>query len=266
MRIASLAPSVTIMLGELRVRDQMVACTHVCPVPLKERQQLAVGTFSVLDEEKLAAAEPDLVVTATLVQAKGQARLRQAGFNVLHLDPRRLTEIGETYATLGAAVGRAALGEELEQAFSQELAGLSSQEQAAAASRPRVYTEEWHEPPFVSGNWVPDMVRLAGGQPVLSEAGAPSRQVTLAELAAADPDVIVQHVCLPPGRDWTARRAAMVAELMARPGWESLRAVRAGRVYPMDDTPFNTPTRGVLAGVPMLAQILAEAEVATVAA
>lgn len=94
--------------------------------------------------------------------------------------------------------------------------------------------EEWpantagrHEPPFVAGNWVPDLVAMAGGEAVLIEPGGPSREISLEELQVADPDVIVQHACLPPlmpeaiEKDRMQRehhRAVMLERLKSRPG------------------------------------------------
>lgn len=257
MRIASLAPSATVMLQELGMADSIVACTHVCPLPFVLRQKLAIGSFSVLNEEKLAASSPDLVITATLVQARGQQRLRERGYTVLHLDPRRLIDIADNYSQLGAFVGRTQEGQRLHNEFLEQL----DQYQVPVTVRQladqlQVYMEEWHEPAYVSGNWVPDIVALAGGQSVLINPGQPSREVSLAELLTADPDVIIQHVCLPPNRDWSVHRQGLATALRQRPGWERLRAVREGRVIPLDDTPFNMPTRGVLEGVKILREVL----------
>lgn len=242
------------MLQELGVADQIVACTHFCPLPLAVRRRLAIGSFSVLDEVKLAATKPDLVITATLVQARGQQRLKDAGYHVLHLDPHRLTDIAENYAELGTIVGCPERGVQLRDHFLDELNSLR-QETHNLLPTPynlKIYMEEWHEPPFVSGNWVPDMVILAGGQPVLSLPGMPSREVSLTELLTVNPDVIIQHVCLPPERDWSVHRQKLANALSARPGWDQLRAVQAGRVIPLNDTPFNTPTQGVLEGIRIL--------------
>lgn len=262
MRIASLAPSATIMLQELGAAESIVACTSLCPLPAAERRQKSVGTFSVLNEEKIAAARPDLIITATLVQEKGAARLQASGYQVLHLDPRRLTDIAQTYAQLGEEIGKADQGKFLREKFLLNLQALHSSPGLPAA---RVYMEEWHQPPFVAGNWVPDLVSLSGSQAVLITPGQASREITLEEIQAADPDVIIQHVCLPPlwlpspqsqPPQRSAQREIFRQQLLTRPGWQSLRAVQTGQVFGIEDTPFNMPTQGVLQGVEMLREIL----------
>lgn len=61
--------------------------------------------------------------------------------------------------------------------------------------RPTVYCEEWSDPPMVAGNWVPDVVDVAGGDYPFLDAGERSRRVTRAEVERADPDHVVLHVC-----------------------------------------------------------------------
>lgn len=250
-----MAPSVTHMLQELGADNDIVACTQQCPLPLARVAQLAVGSFASLNKEKLLAAQPELIVTATVVQAQGAREMSEQGLPVLHLDPRRLSDIADTYLELGHAVGQAEKGAALQQAFQDRAAALAKE--ATTRRRLKIYMEEWHEPPFVAGNWVPDMVALAGGEAVLAQPGEPSRRISLKELIAADPDIIVQHVCLPPGRNWTAQRQKMAESLAERLGWKNLRAVRQGRVYAMDDSPFNMPTQGILEGVEILRQVIA---------
>jgi iron complex transport system substrate-binding protein len=254
MRIASLAPSVTTMLQELGVADSIVACTHFCPLPEVQRQRKAIGSFSVLNIDRLQAAQPDLVITATTVQASGQARLAHAGFRVLHLDPRRLIDVADSYHFLGHAVNMEKRAQKLAQEFLEAHAALKAT--VPLAAKPKVYMEEWHEPPYVAGSWVPDMVALAGGEAVLSESGLPSRSITLQELTAANPDLIIQHICLAPTRDWTHHRQQLVRALRRRPGWQELNAVRTDAVYPLDDRFINSPTKNLLVGVRKLREIL----------
>src|SRR5688572_4717884 len=126
MRIASLAPSVTTMLLELGIADSIVACTHFCPLPPAIRQRKAIGSFSVLNLDRLQTSKPDLVITATAVQASGQIRLKQAGFHVLHLDPHRLIDVADTYRLLGQAVGLEEKASKRTQDFQETYAALQA--------------------------------------------------------------------------------------------------------------------------------------------
>jgi iron complex transport system substrate-binding protein len=108
-----------------------------------------------------------------------------------------------------------------------------------------VYVEEWHDPPYASGNWVPELVTMAGGRTFPLAAGQLSKAVTLQEVAAFDPDLIVISWC-------GAGKLADKALLTNRPGWGELRAVRAGHVRVIDDSLLNRPGPRLVEGAQQL--------------
>lgn len=61
--------------------------------------------------------------------------------------------------------------------------------------RPRVLVLEWTDPPFAPGHWIPEMVQIAGGEPVLGTAGEKSHRVTWDQVEASAPDVVVCAPC-----------------------------------------------------------------------
>ncbi len=54
---------------------------------------------------------------------------------------------------------------------------------------------EWTDPPYAPGHWIPEMIGLAGGDPVIGTAGQRSRRVTWADITGARPDVVVVAPC-----------------------------------------------------------------------
>ena len=108
----------------------------------------------------------------------------------------------------------------------------------AGRPRPRVAFIEWVEPLMAGGNWMPELVTVAGGENLFGEAGKHSDWMQWADLVAVDPDVIVVGPC---GYD-LARCVQELPLLEAKPGWADLKAVRAGRVYFTDGNAyFNRP-------------------------
>ena len=87
---------------------------------------------------------------------------------------------------------------------------------------------------MVSGNWVPEVLRIAGGVPLPLPPKNPSREVSLEEIRAFDPELIVLSIC---GAGSLARKEL----LTQREGWKELRAVREGRVRVIDDSLLNRP-------------------------
>ena len=62
-------------------------------------------------------------------------------------------------------------------------------------ARPRVAVIEWVDPPFTAGHWIPDLVAAAGGQPVADRRGQQSVPATWADIAAADPELLIVAPC-----------------------------------------------------------------------
>ena len=106
---------------------------------------------------------------------------------------------------------------------------------------------------MAAGNWMPELVALAGGTNVFGETGRHSPWLEWEALRAADPDVIV---VLPCGFDLARTRREM-APLAAQPGFGELRAVRAGRVFLTDGNQyFNRPGPRLVESLEILAEIL----------
>jgi iron complex transport system substrate-binding protein len=124
---------------------------------------------------------------------------------------------------------------------------------AAREPKPRVAIIEWLEPLMTAGNWMPELVRMAGGINLFGEAGKHSPWMTWEELCAADPHLIV--VC-PCGfriddslRDWHY--------LEDRAEWRSLRAVREGQVVVADGNQyFNRPGPRLVDSLQILAEVI----------
>jgi iron complex transport system substrate-binding protein len=120
-------------------------------------------------------------------------------------------------------------------------------------TRPRVAPIEWIDPPMAAGNWMPELVAMAGGVPLFGEAGRHSGWLDWHDLVAADPDAIVVMPC---GFDVERTRREMPA-LTTRPGWSRIRAVVAGRVFLVDGNRyFNRPGPRLAESLEILAEIL----------
>jgi iron complex transport system substrate-binding protein len=118
----------------------------------------------------------------------------------------------------------------------------------AGQDRPRTLALEWSDPPFSGGHWVPDMIDAAGGDPVLAEAGSPSRRLRWEELADAAPDVVVIMPC---GYGLEAA-ADEGGGLLTEPSLAGAGIVCAAN----GDAYFSRPGPRVVTGVEALASVL----------
>ncbi len=107
---------------------------------------------------------------------------------------------------------------------------------------------EWLDPPFLGGHWVPEMIELAGGEPLLSQRGEKSREIEWAKLRDTRPDVAVVMPC---GYyvDESARQAERNADKLA--------AIGAGAIWAVDAaSSFSRPGPRLVEGVELLAHLL----------
>jgi iron complex transport system substrate-binding protein len=122
-----------------------------------------------------------------------------------------------------------------------------------AAARPRVATIEWLAPLMAAGNWMPEMVELAGGQNLFGQPGRHSPALSWDELRRADPDALV---LLPCGFSLD-RLEEEAGALTALPGWSGLSSVAQGRVYLTEGNQlFNRPGPRLAESLEALAQML----------
>ena len=235
MRIVSLLPATTEILFALGAGDDVVGVTFECDHPPEARRRRVVSTSAMpegltpreiddfvtaavgrgedlyhLDEGALAGLDADLVVTQDLcavcavdVSVVDEA-LAHLGCTaeVLTVDPHTLEEVLDSVLLLGRATGHEAAATTL-------VAGLRERVEAvvrrvADRPRPRVMLLEWTDPPFAPGHWIPEMLALAGGTPLLGRAGEKSRRTTWEDVRAARPDVVVVAPC---GYDLPGSRA-----------------------------------------------------------
>jgi iron complex transport system substrate-binding protein len=124
---------------------------------------------------------------------------------------------------------------------------------STGGSRPRVAVVEWLDPPMAAGNWVPELVALAGGDDVLGRSGGHSHWIGWEDVARADPDVVILAPC-----GFTRDRT--VAEATTAPIWNHLaplRATRAGRLFVVDGHHLlNRPGPRLVDSLEVIAQLL----------
>jgi iron complex transport system substrate-binding protein len=171
---------------------------------------------------------------------------------IVALSPTGLKEVWDDLRRVSEALDVPERGAVLIAELVERLKTLSGPLEAESAC-PSVVSIEWIEPLMAGGNWMPELIAVAGGRELLGRPGAPSHWITFEELTEADPDILLLHPC-----GFTVERARQeVPPLVSRPGWDELRAVRAGRVYLLDGhSYFNRPGPRLAESAEILAEIL----------
>lgn len=284
LKIVSLLPAATEIVCALGFQDSLVGRSHECDYPagvetlpvctralirpngtsaeidtqVKDALRDALSIYEVLSDE-LERVKPDVIVTQDQcevcavalsdVEAAVCDRLGNAA-RIVSLNPEGLDKVYGDIARVAAAFDADDAGEHLIGTMKTGFAALST---AAPEERPRVFCVEWAEPLMAAGNWVPELVHIAGGRDPFGTAGAHAPWLDPERLFAEDPDVIVFMPC----GFGIERSEAEARALLATPEWQNLQAVKNGRVYATDgNSYFNRPGPRLLDSARILAEIL----------
>jgi len=156
-----------------------------------------------VDVEALRRAAPDVLITQDLcaVCAVSLDDVRKAASAVLGKDvqivslaPKRLDDVWGDVVRVGEMLGLGMTAQAIANGFRGRIGATSRRaEVAAAGGRPKVLAIEWIDPVMVGGLWMPDLIQLAGGDPLVGQAGEPG--VVLEEDAVVAPDVVIVKPC-----------------------------------------------------------------------
>lgn len=186
------------------------------------REKPRVGAFTSADVPTILDLNPDLVLTFSDLQADIAAELIRAGIHVHAFNQRSVQGILEMIHTLGALVAEPARAATLVARYQSRLDRLCN---IPRTHRPRVYFEEWDDPPISGIGWVSELIEIAGGQDVFAtlrhEQGAKARILDNAQIIAAAPDVILASWC---------GKKVRTEKIATRLGWDAIPAVAENRI------------------------------------
>jgi iron complex transport system substrate-binding protein len=284
MRIVSLLPSATEILFALGFDREIVGVSHECDFPAQARTKRVViqsriphdaapaeidrlvreyvsrgESLYAVDARALEELAPDLIITQDLCHVcaaspddLGAALARFAERpEVLCLNPQDLGDVWRDILWVGEQTRRGRAAEVLLEKIGERL-GWLEEDVAQTSERPRVAFLEWLQPFYVGGHWVPEMIELAGGQDVLGRMHTPSFRVTLEDIVAAAPDIILVSPC-----GYGAQRARDEYLAMAHTEeWNAIPAVRSARVFALEaNSYFSRPGPRLIAGLEALAGV-----------
>lgn len=285
-RIISLIASATEIVCSLGFEAQLVGRSHECDYPpsvnrlpvctepkfrtegasLEIDQRVkavlaeALSVYRV-DTDKLKELRPDLIVTQSQCEvcAVSLRDVEQAVCEWLHsrprivsLEPNALADVWVDIRRVAQALGVSERGAELVHYLKQRMSA-TAEKARTLRDQPTVACIEWIEPLMACGNWMPELVKMAGGVNLFGAAGKHSPWMTWKQLVEKDPDVVV---VLPCGLDVQRTREEMPV-LTKMPEWSCLSAVRNRRVYLTDGNQyFNRPGPRLVESLEILAELL----------
>jgi len=284
MRIVSLLPSATEILFALGLDREIVGVSHECDFPPQAKTKPVVihsrmphdaspaeidalvreyvhrgESLYAVDAKMLEKLAPDLIVTQDLchVCAASPDDLATAltRFDrrpeVLCLNPQELGDVWRDILWVGEDGCRGPQAEALLKQIGARLGALQEQ-LPPSADRPRVAFLEWLQPFYVGGHWVPEMIRVAGGEDVLGKVRTPSFRVHLQDIVEAEPEILLIAPC-----GYNAQQARDEYRSMDFPEqWKAMPAVRNARVYALEaNSYFSRPGPRLITGIEALAKL-----------
>ena len=289
-RVLSLIASATEIVCALGYRDRLVGRSHECDFPEdvldlpavtapKIRVDVSSGEIDAQVKDAVRGADPldalgvydvriealeELAPTHVITQTQCEvcavslrdveAALRRcvgARPEIVPLQPNSLADVFDDVRRVASAIGSPADGERLVDRLRNRMDQVSSATRQIRKA-PGVAVIEWVDPLMAAGNWMPELVEMAGGRNLFGEAGRHSPWMVWEDLRRADPDVVVVSPC---GFD-LERSLEDLPLLEAQPGWSNLRAVRGGRVYTADGNQyFNRPGPRLVESLEILAEM-----------
>lgn len=247
-RIVSIGPSNTEFLFALGVGERIVAVDDFSDEPAEAKAKDKVGGVRV-NLEKVVSLRPDLVVSVKFSDGTLE-RLAAQSLAVLVVDPQGVGDVPETARLLGQAIG--ADGARLAREIVDGLGRVK--QRGAELKKKRVFHElDASDPtkPFTvgPGSFVHDLIEMAGGINVAARASSPYPQLSAEEIVRTDPEVIVLA---------DAAYGVTVEQVLARPGWSAITAVRSRRVVPVDANLMSRPGPRVVRAAEIYLRIVAE--------
>jgi iron complex transport system substrate-binding protein len=284
-RIVSLIASATEIVCALGLEDHLVGRSHECDYP-ESVKRLPVCTEPKFDvhgssaeidrrvKSVLADAtsvyrvhthvlrelRPDVIITQTQCEvcavSERDVELALGTWlenkpRLVSLEPNGLADVWIDIQRVADALEIAQRGRDLLDRLKRRLENLAGKANRLER-RPTVACLEWIDPLMAAGNWVPELVHIAGGENLFGTAGKHSSVMKWQEVVAREPEIIVAMPC---GLDLARTREEMLT-LTRQPEWCNLRAVKNRQVYVTDGNQyFNRPGPRLVGSAEILAEI-----------
>ena len=271
MRICSLLPSATEIVYALGLGDQLVGVSHACdypematnkPVVSRNVQQMTCLTSQEIDgivrqarinknplywidADLLQELKPDLIITQEICEVcaidsgsvfETAAKVLNYDLDILTIRPNFVVDILHNICKISTAAGEADRGRELVESLQERIRAVAEAVSYEDA-RPKVLCLDRPDPFRNTGQWVPELVSIAGGHELLAQPGGVSRELTWEEIVDYAPEYLMIMPC---GFDSNRVRQETTEKLTYLDGWESLPAVQMGQVFLFDG---RIPTR-----------------------
>ncbi|MGB4775776.1 MAG: cobalamin-binding protein [Daejeonella sp.] len=285
-KIISLLPAATEIVSALGLQDQLVGRSHECDYPagvnklpvcssakllpglnsnmidaqVKEIVSQALSIYTI-NTDVIKTLNPDLIITQTQCEVcavslndvqQALDNLLEKNAEIISLEPHILQDIFKDIIQIANALGVNERGNLLIEQLEERI-DLIRHKLKFTDEKPKVACIEWLSPMMVAGNWIPELVDIAGGKSILAENGKHSPFIEFEMIEKENPDIVVVIPC-----GFSISRTIQEMDLLFNlPGWNELKAVKNNRIYIADGNQyFNRSGPRIADSIEILAEII----------
>lgn len=285
-RIISLLPAATEIICALGLEHRLVGRSHECDYPpgisnlpicssakflpgsdsaqidrqVKEILSESLSIYT-LDRDLIKSLAPDVIITQAQCEVcavslkdveLALSDLLDKKCQLISLQPNGLNDVYRDIRMIADQLGVENAGKELLE-LSDERINIIRHKLKFITEKPRIACIEWLSPLMIAGNWIPEIIEIGGGTPVLTEAGKHSSYIDFQDIIQADPDIILIMPC-----GFSIQRTLQeIGLLLDTPGWTHLQAVKTQRVYIADGNQyFNRSGPRMTDSIEIMAEII----------
>ena len=283
MRIISLVPNATEILCSLGLAEQIVGISHDCdfPVEILDRPRLTttklgpdLSSYEIdqkvrasassghrlhgIESNLLEGLHPDLIITQEQCDVCAVDRnhtvcaLESIGLQtkLISLSANSFPELYKDILAVGFAAGHMQKAKDLVANMQDRVTRVA--EQTSSLDHPRVFCLSWFDPLMAAGNWIAEMVRMAGGDPRMGSSGKASCRIDLNQIEAESPAILFLLPC-----SFSQKRTAQEwMRIRDASPWRELAATRAGRVFALESSLFHRPGPRLVDGLELMAALI----------
>jgi iron complex transport system substrate-binding protein len=225
LRIISLAPATTEILFALGLDKEIVGVSEFCNYPKEAGTKEKIGTFSQPNIEKILSLKPDLIFGTGLEQAQAIAKLKQLNLSIFVSDPKNIDELFQSIREIGRLTKKEKESALLIGNMRQRIEKINLQaSRIAEEKKQKVFVEIWHSPLTTVGSssFINELIGLCGGVNITSDIKSAYSSVAQEVVLKRNPDCIILAYM---------GNLSPIEQVMSRPGWENIAAVKNKRVY-----------------------------------
>jgi len=224
VRIVSLSPNMTEAIFALGKEDCLVGRSNACNYPEAAKKIPLAGNFGRPNIERVIILKPDYIVSSAMKDKDMIKRFKKFNIKVLFLPAKSFDDYFKTLKILGKILKCPKKAELLRQQSQAALKKFKEEaDKIPVEKKKKVLFVIWDMPLMTIGqdSFITKMINYAGGVSVTAKHKKAYFTCSLEWILANQPDILV----------FPKIPSLRVKELIKRPGWKTMKAVKEGKLF-----------------------------------